>query len=111
MQCELGCVQGHVLGAVMLGCVLSARLTNRSVTAIYSYQEHDIVLNNSTEFVLNDLILMCGQFGFLVSFNDKQLYHELKLNIVVMRVAKHVLHDMQQLTIELHTSNDKESLK
>ena len=52
---------------------------------------------------------MRGQFGFLVGFNHKQLYHELKLNIVVMSVAKHVLRDMQQLTIELH--NDRESPK
>ena len=52
VQRELGCVQGHVLGAFMLGCVLSAQPTNRSVTAIN--QEYDIVLNNLTEFVFND---------------------------------------------------------
>ena len=34
VQRELGCVQGHDLGAFMLGCVLSARPTNRSATAI-----------------------------------------------------------------------------
>ena len=56
MQSELSCVQRSVLGAFMLGCVLSARPTNRSGAAIN--QKPDIVQNNSTEFVFSDLILI-----------------------------------------------------
>ena len=52
MQRELGCVQGYVLGAFILGCVLSVRPTNRSVAALN--QEDDIVLNNSTQIIFND---------------------------------------------------------
>ena len=44
-----------------------------------------------------------------MGFNHILLYDELQLNIIAMRVAKHIQHDMQKLPIEFH--NEKESPK
>ena len=61
VRSELGCVHGHVLGAFMFGCVLSARPINRSDTAIN--QEHDIMHKKLTDF-FSVIWSHCGNFGF-----------------------------------------------
>ena len=49
----------RVLGIFMLGRVPRVRSTDRSDTAIN--REHDIA-HNSTEFLFDDVVLLCDQF-------------------------------------------------